>query len=171
MTRRVPGQGRYAHLEREQRWLVSSPPLDAVLVASIVDRYLDGTRLRLRRAETDGVVVHKLGQKVRVEPDDPERVQLTNIYLSAGEYDALAVLPAAELSKTRTRVAWHDHVVAVDRFSGRLDGLVLAEVELTSSEPLLPTPPWAIRDVTNDDRFSGGALAHATDEEIQAILR
>ena len=68
MSSRRPGEGRYAHVEREQRWMVRAAPADAQRVASIVDWYIRGTRLRLRRTEGDEGVVYKLGQKVRVEP-------------------------------------------------------------------------------------------------------
>lgn len=44
---------KYAHIERERRFLVDSgrlPPLDRARAAvRIEDRYIDGTRLRLRR--------------------------------------------------------------------------------------------------------------------------
>jgi hypothetical protein len=171
MAERQPGQGRYAHPEREQRWIAKSVPPGATLVASIVDRYIIGTRLRLRRAEGPLGVVYKLGQKVRDDPGDPATVRLTNVYLSEDEYDALLVLPAAELHKSRSRTEWAGRTVAIDRFQGRLDGLLLAEVELSPAESFLPAPPWATEDVTNDDRFSGGALAFATDEAITELLQ
>ena len=170
MSDRRPGQGRFARIEREQRWICASVPADVWAAASIVDRYIDGTRLRLRRSESTEGVVYKLGQKVRGEATDPETVSLTNMYLSADEYEALLVLPAAELNKTRSRAAWADRTVAIDRFHGRLDGLVLAEVELAPGEDRVSPPPWTRRDVTNDDRFSGGALAWASDESIEALL-
>src|SRR3954451_23676661 len=171
MSDRQPGQGRYAHLEREQRWIVSDAPADVTPVAAIIDHYILGTRLRLRRSENTAGVTYKLGQKVRAAPASPEMVRLTNISLAEDEYRALLVLPAAELNKTRSRTWWRDRAVALDRFHGRLDGLVLGEVELSPDDPLLPMPPWAAEDVTDDDRFSGGALAFATDEAIEALLR
>jgi CYTH domain-containing protein len=171
MSDRSPGQGRYAHPEREQRWIVSSVPTDLMPVASMFDRYILGTRLRLRRSESAAGVTYKLGQKARDDPGSPEMVRLTNIYTSKDEYNALPVLPAAELHKTRLRTRWADRVVAVDRFHGRLGGLMLGEVELSPNDSLLPMPPWAAQDVTDDDRFSGGALAFATDAAIEALLR
>jgi len=50
--------------------------------------------------------VFKLGQKVRLDVNDPETVKLTNVYLSDEEFAVLASLPAAELCKTRWWVAW-----------------------------------------------------------------
>jgi CYTH domain-containing protein len=167
---RVPGEGRYAHLEREQRWVVRGVPPDAVRSASIVDRYIGGTRLRLRRSESEGEVVYKLGQKIRSDPADPEVLKLTNLYLSAEEYAVLASLPSGESRKTRWHAEWAGRAVAIDEYHGPLEGLVLAEVELEADEPLLPGPPYAVRDVTNEDRFSGGALAFASDAAVAALL-
>lgn len=138
--------------------------------AEIVDRYIRGTRLRLRHSESDEQVVYKLGQKVRLHANDPETVKLTNVYLSYEEFAVLASLPAAELCKTRWRVTWQGKTVAVDQFHGCLDGLVLAEVELAPGHRRLDRPPFAVRDVSNDDRFSGGALALAPVESVARLL-
>ncbi len=167
---RRAGEGRYAHVEREQRWTASGVPADAQRWAEIVDRYIRNTRLRLRHTESDEQIVFKLGQKVRLDADDPETVKLTNVYLSYEEFTVLASLPAAELRKTRWQVAWEGKTVAVDQFHGRFDGLVLAEVELAPRDRRLARPPFAVRDVTNDDRFSGGALALAPEESIAGLL-
>lgn len=167
---RAPGEGRYARVEREQRWLLAAVPAGAGRDAEILDRYITGTRLRLRRVERQGEIVCKLGQKVRVEDDRPEVVKLTNIYLAAAEYAALLALPAAAIRKTRWRLTHEQRPVAVDRFHGRHDGLVLAEVELSPAEPRLDLPGFAIEDVTDDDRYSGGRLALASDDEVKALL-
>jgi CYTH domain-containing protein len=171
MVDRRPGEGRYAHVEREQRWLLPRIPDGARRSASIADRYLVGTRLRLRRVDAgDGGVVFKLGQKVRADPSDPELVKITNVYLSADEHSVLAALAAAELGKTRWVLPLGGRAVAVDQLHGRLDGLVLAEVELEVGEDRMPLPSFAASDVTNDDRFSGGALAFADDDQVRALL-
>lgn len=150
---RTPGEGKYAHLEREQRWLLEMIPADATDEALIYDRYISGTRLRLRRIERNGVCTFKLTQKI---PAGVDAVKLTNNYLSADEYDVFATLPAREIRKTRRHVRFADHDLAVDEFD---DGLLLGEVELTANEPYLPLPPFALRDVTDDPAYSGGALA------------
>ena len=141
---------RYAHLEREQRWLAREVPPEAKGPIEIYDRYISGTRLRLRHAGDD----YKLGQKIPVASDT---VRLTNIYLTADEYAVFAALPATELRKRRWHVDWHGHHVAVDEFTDR--HLILAEVELDEDEPYLPVPPFAERDVTGDPAYTGGTLA------------
>lgn len=167
---RTPGRGRYAQLEREQRWLLSAVPEGAVEAAEIHDRYLCGTTLRLRRVSGRSGTAHKLGQKVRVDAGDPERVQLTNLYLTEEEHALLASLPAAELRKRRLVVNVEGRRVAVDRFEGRWEGLVLAEAELAEGGEALPAWEGVLVDVTHDDRFSGGALAAAGEAEAAELL-
>ncbi|HEX7165815.1 MAG TPA: hypothetical protein VF230_02430 [Acidimicrobiales bacterium] len=159
---------KYAHREREQRWLLRASPAEAGVAATIAieDRYLTGTRLRLRRVESDGVVVFKLAQKVRTGDGSPHEVSLTNIYLDASEYALLAALPASVLTKTRRRLP----ALSVDEFHDALDGLVLAEVELREGEPRRAAPASAVADVTGDDRFSGGALATTTAADLRELL-
>lgn len=170
MNRRRPGSGRHAHPEREQRWLLAAVPEDATPGAEISDRYLTGTTLRVRRVAGPDGVVHKLTQKVRPVVDDPGLVMLTTMYLPPDEITALAALPGTDLHKTRWRVGFAGRNVAVDEFHGRLAGLVLAETELSVREGRLPTPAFAVMDITDDDRFTGGSLANATDEEIVTLL-
>jgi adenylate cyclase len=172
-----PGPGKYARAERERRWLVASLPAGAGEPRRIADRYLDGTRLRLRRVEDAAGVVFKLGQKIRPEAGDPSLVWLTNLYLTAEEHRRLAVLPAAVLVKTRWLVRHGGVSFAVDEFDDPLRGLLLAEIELTEAElaeteielaegelagsagqPLV-LPRWLGREVTQDDRYSGATLA------------
>lgn len=130
-------------------------------VLRIEDRYLTGTRLRLRTVQEDGAApVVKLGQKV---PVDGTAVAHTTVYLSPAEFDLLAGLPAQPLVKVRTLVPWGALVLAVDVFGGDLAGLVLAEVDLGAAGELPTEPPpvrW-LREVTDDPRYDGGSLAAA----------
>ena len=170
MERRRPGHGRYAHPEREQRWLLADVPDGAMPWAEITDRYLDGTNLRIRRVEGADGVVHKLTQKVRPVPDDPSRVMLTTMYVPDHEVTALTSLPGRELRKTRRRIELDGRHVAVDVLHDRFEGLILAETELGIREERIPKPPFACCDVTDDDRFAGGSLATMTDEALAEVL-
>jgi CYTH domain-containing protein len=170
MNTRIAGQGRYAQPEREQRWLLGGLPSGLHDPVQIVDFYFPGTRLRLRRMESGTGVVHKLGQKVRTRPDSPEELKLTNLYLSEQEYDLLVQLGGAELHKTRWHGSNANRSLAVDEFQGHLAGLILAEVELSPDEAKITPPPCAVADVTEDDRFTGGTLAHMNSREARSLL-
>jgi CYTH domain-containing protein len=159
---RQPGSGKYAKLERERRFLLTEMPAQAKDPRLIEDRYITGTRLRLRRVEADSQVVYKFCQKVRPHDGDPSTVAITNIYLAEAEYERLCQLPAAILRKTRRIWQIGHHTFAVDKFHGDLAGLLVAEIELPDLTQELPLPAPFGKDVTSDDRFSGGHLAHAT---------
>ena len=154
---RVPGQGAYARPERERRFLLRRLPDGLGPGRRVEDRYLDGTTLRLRRVSADGLVVCKLTQKVRTG-DGPAQVMLTNTYLTEDEHRRLAVLPGAVLVKVRR--AWRSGLV-VDEHTGPLAGLVLAELEVDDLSAPLPPVPGLDREVTDDERYTGAALARA----------
>lgn len=120
--------------------------------------------------QTGGAVVWKLAQKVRVNEASPELVKLTNIYLDEQEYERLSQLEAEVLVKTRWHWTVNDRALSVDAFGADLAGLVLAEVELGPEERSITPPPFAVVDVTMDDRYSGSALA-ALDSRGAAELK
>jgi CYTH domain-containing protein len=53
---------------------------------------------------------------------------ITNIFLSAEEYDLLAQRPAHELRKRRYRVEHDNGTFSVDAFEAHISGLILAEL-------------------------------------------
>ena len=169
--------GKYARFELERRFLLERVP-EAVRCDAgwrITDRYIVGTRMRLRRLEPlgGGETICKLARKEASAPPDSTRTTITNIYLRPGEYDVFAALPARELRKTRHRLTDDGRTYAVDVFDGTLAGLVLAEVEFETSEELerFPLPGWVVSEVSHDVRFTGGALAALAEGEAAAFLR
>jgi CYTH domain-containing protein len=163
-TRTSPGDpirdGKYARVERERRFLLAEPPPSEAVTARsrITDRYLAGTRLRLRRDESPdtGACVLKLTQKVPADRPGHMQGLITNIYLSPAEYDLLASLPAAVLSKTRLSVP----PLGIDVFDPPLHGLVMAEAEFTTDKTArsFVPPHEAFAEVTDDARITGGSL-------------
>lgn len=155
---------KYAHLEIERRWLVDSERLgnaDLCDPIAIHDRYIEGTRTRLRRIERDGASVFKLTRKY--ECDKADARPIVTAYLEEAEYAVFASLPALELTKTRFKLAHGGHEFSIDRFHGALEGLMLAEIEMDDLAALraLRDPPWAVRDLTHDLPYQGATLARA----------
>ncbi|MGH6910087.1 MAG: hypothetical protein ACREE0_00575 [Phenylobacterium sp.] len=152
---------KYAWVERERRWLCREIPVDRVLESeTITDLYVTGTRLRLREAVPldGGPTMRRLTRKADV---DAATRLLTSIYLAPEEFALLADLPGRRLRKIRHRLAPQDGVtISVDRFEGALEGLILAEAEFETAEALaaFPMPDFAVREVTDDPRYTGGAL-------------
>jgi CYTH domain-containing protein len=163
---------KYARVEIERRFLLAGVPegADVLAIHEIHDRYLDGTRVRLRRmAHVGGDAQLKLTQKLP-EPDGGARQgALTTIYLSEAEHAAFARLPAAELRKSRLSIAPY----GVDVFHGELEGLHLAEAEFTTMQDAAALVPagFCRAEVTSDRRFTGGELARASGEQVRAWAR
>ena len=164
---------KYAHIERERRFLVDPakrPDLAGLSFVEIDDRYLDGTRLRLRRMHdsASGAVVFKLTKKY--ETGDVRARPIVTAYLTEAEYQVFATLPARRLVKRRYEVQAPGGVFGIDLFQGNLEGVVLAEIECADDAALsaLILPDWAI-EVTEDPRFEGGYLSQLTAAEAAAL--
>ena len=165
-------EGKYARIERERRFLLAGPPPPMAVTGRhrITDRYLPGTRLRLRCIDNldSGEREFKFTQKVPASRPGYVQGLITNTYLSAAEYDLLATLPAAVLSKTRLSVP----PLGIDVFDPPLHGLVLADAEFSTDEAAQSflQPPAAIAEVTDDARFTGGSLVCADRHDLLAWL-
>jgi len=169
--------GKYARYEFERRFLLARLP-EAVRKEDgwlITDRYITGTRLRLRRMEPfgGGESTFKLGQKEVPSPPDFSRMTITNIYLSAVEHEVFAALPAHGLRKRRYRLDHDDRAFSVDVFEDRLAGLILAEVGFETTDEWREDhhlPEFALRDVSYDFRYTGGSLAAPRAQGVAELL-
>ena len=163
--------GKYALVERERRFLLAAPPVGAPRRRVLIeDRYLRGSRLRLRRMtdvdDPGSRVIYKFTQKIPTDVGTPGLI--TTLYLSSAEYTALADLPADTLRKVRSSFP----PLSVDTFEGPLHGLVLAEAEFETAadEATFRPPGGSIAEVTTDLRFTGGVLATLTTDETTELL-
>ncbi len=162
---------KYARPELERRFLLAcvaaDPPVRSV---RIFDRYLSGTRIRLReiRDVTESVpeVMYKLTQKIPTADGRPGLI--TTMYLSADEHATLARLPADCLEKVRHRTP----PFGVDVFEGQLSGLILAEAEFVSRDEMtrFEPPIPVVAEVTTDRRLAGGTLARTSSVELARVL-
>ncbi|MGH2480496.1 MAG: hypothetical protein ACRDHW_12650, partial [Ktedonobacteraceae bacterium] len=62
--------------------------------------------------------------------------------------------------------------IGIDQFQGDLEGLVMAEVDFgPNGDPSsLTVPSFALAEVTDDERFTGGRLAVTTRSQVKALL-
>lgn len=162
---------KYARIEAERKFLLNNLPPDFDLnqhYIRIVDHYLTGTRLRLRRMESPagGTLIYKLGQKYKTVFQEPYQTIMTNFYLNESEYRILGQLNGAELIKRRYSYENETHLYSLDIFEGNLTGLILAEIEQQEDLDitLISVPAFAVREVTGDVQFNGARLASMTRE-------
>jgi CYTH domain-containing protein len=163
--------GKYARIERERRFLLDQFPPDAevVRVRHIADHYIEGTGLRLReQTANDGPTEYKLTQKIPARASGAQQGLITTMYLGQDEFCVLSALPAKILNKTRHSVP----PFGIDVFEGTLNGLLLAEAEFDSESAAdsLIVPSFIWREVSDDDRFTGGQLARASRQDLHAWL-
>lgn len=163
----MPLARRYAHPEVERRFLLAGVPPGLTGGRLVVDRYLPGTRLRLREVREPGsAVTRKLGQRIR-EGSGPGRIWHTSLELDEAEWELLCGLGGQVLVKARHTVRLAGgRTISVDVLGGRHTGLVLAEVDLagvSGSRPaetdLAGTLQVAglpvVREVTAEEEYTG----------------
>ena len=71
----------------------------------------------------------------------------------------LEICEAGVIDKTRYIVRVGDHVYEVDEFHGDNEGLVVAEIELSSEDESFVRPDWLGREVTGDSRYYNSMLS------------
>jgi adenylate cyclase len=63
------------------------------------------------------------------------------------------------IDKTRYEIQSGKHVIEVDIFYGENEGLIMAEIELSSETEKFLKPEWLGEEVTNDQRYYNGYLS------------
>ncbi|NJN44396.1 MAG: hypothetical protein HC806_06525 [Anaerolineae bacterium] len=169
---------KYARVERERRFLLRELPPGLRLDSPhtrITDRYLPGTRLRLRRMDDHQGNISALKFTQKYPPPDGFGLEtvITNIYLTEAEFDAMASLSGKLLIKRRYKYPVEGHTYSIDVFEGELKGLILCEIEFGEDTVLQPfdLPPFASREVTDESFYTGGNLVNLSFEIIQQYER
>ena len=162
---------KYAKIERERRFLLREFPknVNVLRIRQIADRYIDGTNLRLRKmTEENAPTAYKLTQKIPARDTGGQQSLIVTMYLSEAEFHVFEQLPAHTLSKTRHSVP----PFGIDVFHGELEGLLLAEAEFDSAAAAdaLILPAFIFKEVSDDDRFTGGHLVRASRQDIETAL-
>jgi CYTH domain-containing protein len=153
----VPRSLKYAVVERERRYRVARLPEGVITTQEVLDRYVTGTRLRLREVrEADGTVTRKLGHKVRLT-EGPAVVACTNFYLDDDEWALLIALPARLLRKRRHVICRDGICLSIDEHD---DGTLIAEID-DGEKPSAFVPDWLdiLEDVSSDEAWTGARLA------------
>ncbi|HEX8707251.1 MAG TPA: hypothetical protein VF723_03230 [Pyrinomonadaceae bacterium] len=173
----IEGYGKYARVERERRFLLRELPEGLTRAGQHVqiwDNYITNTRLRLRKIRVPETKQYswKLTQKFAPEVPDFSRTIITNLYLSPAEYEVLSIFEGNEIRKNRYPYEYEGRRFSIDVFLGALWGLVLAETSFETDEEMerFEPPPFASKEVTNDELFTGGCLVHLSLEEVRREL-
>ena len=150
---------KYSLPEIERRWLVSGESTTGLTIhrnREIEDKYIIGTRLRLRVVREDGrEVLYKIGKKY--EPVVAAAQQVVTTYLTEAEYKALSGLPAHRIVKSRLTVVGG----SLDVYSFPSLPYSIFEVEFTSAREAnnYRPPNFVGEEITGNSKYSGFSLA------------
>ena len=70
----------------------------------------------------------------------------------------IETLSEKTLTKQRYNIPFGKHVWEVDVFGGKLEGLIIAEIELQSENETFKKPDWVIEDVSDNIEFYNSRL-------------
>ena len=140
-------------LEIERKFLVTSSDWKASVIRSV----------RIR----DGLIANNKGQKARVRiANDVATIALKSRRLGLVRTEFEYVIPYRDaeeilrvmcdgnvLDKVRHFVSHAGNTWQVDLYEGLLDGIVLAEIELTDTDQKLTLPDWIGEEVTTDPNY------------------
>ena len=148
------------NLEIERKFLVRQLPKNLATYPSteLLQGYLvstdDGLQVRLRKKNDQYSLTYKRGLgNVREERE---------VALTAEQFTTLWPATAGKrLSKTRYEIPFGERVIEIDIYTGKHDGLVVAEVEFDDEASAIDfqPPDWLGDDVTGDPRYSNQLLA------------
>lgn len=129
----------------------------------------DGWRTAVTRASfyRQGYLANSGGASVRVRVADGKGyLNIKSMVLGVRRHEFEYLIPLADaeemlddlcsgpqIEKTRYFVDYGGHTWEVDVFEGDNEGLVVAEVELNSVDEVFELPPWAGREVSDDERY------------------
>ena len=72
--------------------------------------------------------------------------------------DLMNICEPGVIDKTRTNVSVGSHTFEVDCFFGDNEGLIVAEVELSSEDEVFEKPEWLGEEVTGDPKYYNSML-------------
>ncbi|MDR2622381.1 MAG: CYTH domain-containing protein [Dysgonamonadaceae bacterium] len=72
--------------------------------------------------------------------------------------ELLKICEPGLIDKTRYQVPYGNHTFDVDEFHGPNEGLMIAEIELSSEDETFEKPSWLGREVTGDVRYYNSML-------------
>jgi adenylate cyclase len=144
--------------EIERKYLVDKKDLSFLQSADgkqIKQAYIQNENSRTVRVRTKG---EKAFLTVKIGNDLLSRDEFEYQIPVQDALSMMEILQLKVLSKTRFEINFENHLWEVDIFEGKLDGLIIAEIELKAEDESFITPPWVGLEVTNDSSYLNAKL-------------
>lgn len=154
-----PGEGKMM-LEIERKYLVSSNDFKKMSTSKhfIVQGFLNtdpNRTVRIRLKNDKGI----LSVKGKTSEDGTTRFEWETEISSDDAKALLLLCEAGIIEKYRYEIPYGDLLFEVDEFLGDNQGLLLAEVELSSADQFVDKPDWLGEEVTGDIRYYNSQLS------------
>lgn len=162
---------KYAKGEFERRFLIKKRPafLDTLPYKEITDKYLENTKLRLRKVLNGALTKYKLTKKLPTRADGLNIQWVSTIYLSLAEYETFLNLPGKTIKKRRYYYQPEvGEIIGIDEILLGKDQKTIWIAEVEFKEMLEPTYSLPIvydKEITNDKDYLGSVLANHYLEE------
>lgn len=151
-------------VEIEKKWLINKDQIPYNLsnseVIKIEQTYICfSPEIRVRKIN-DGKE-YTFAVKTNMTSDGMIRDEMENSIIQEEYNNLMKKQEGNTIYKTRYQFLDGDYLLAVDIFSGELDGLAYLEIEFENQEEAnnFQTPNWVIKDVTGDINYKNGHLA------------
>ncbi len=151
-------------VEIEKKWLIDKDKIPYDLsnseIIEIEQTYICfSPEIRVRKINNGKE--YTFAVKTNITSDGMIRDEIEN-FITQEEYNNLMKKQEGNtIYKTRYQFLDGDYLLAVDIFSGELEGLAYLEIEFENQEEAdnFQTPNWVIKDVTSDLNYKNGHLA------------
>lgn len=133
------------------KWNLVEKPIPHFIVQSYLSKTADCT-VRLRIKDEKGFLTIK-GKTSGISRSEFEY----EIPLSDAK-EMINSFTEKKLVKFRYNILYGNHIWEVDVFQGKLEGLIVAEIELSSEDEIFELPDWVIEDVSDNVEFYNSRL-------------
>ncbi len=151
---KVPASDRVNGQRLAQGYLATKPTVRVRLAH-------DGQAWLTIKGEPAAVIEGKDGDSIRPPSGLPLGREEFEYAIPADDAKRLLALCLHSLDKIRYRIKVGQHVWELDEFLGAHRGLWLAEVELEKPGEQVELPPWITDEVTDELRYTNGAMSRA----------
>ncbi|MBB4037615.1 adenylate cyclase [Dysgonomonas hofstadii] len=146
-------------LEIERKFLVTGSFKDeAFTYEEIVQGYLSSVAERSVRIRIKGeeafITVKGMGNESGIS-----RFEWEKEIPIADARELMKLCEPGRIEKIRYYIISGDNTFEVDVFSGENEGLIIAEIELSSEDEIFEKPGWLGEEVTGDKRYYNAALS------------
>jgi len=154
---------KYSRYEYERSYLLSDVPkfFEKIETKQITDKYVEGTRIRLRKVLSNEEEIYKLTKKEALTPEKKGVLKINTIRLSKDEYEIMNALKGFIVKKKRTIIGVNKVRIGIDEIRLKSEILYIAEIEFKDEVTMnsFEMPLNYEREITSDKHINGYKIA------------